>query len=225
MPQHVTRAVEVHGAPHPGAIIGAVHVIEQVVDGDHVRAGQPLRHPGEMRDVHQVASAFAQDAAHAQVASAGIFRVEKGHDVETGRQLADRFHKACNRFFDQYRSYVINYNLGEHLVRAWVERQGGTVAVPERRWALFLDLISSPRLPRALTTGLVLFGVTTLHEFAHGVTCKHYGGEVREVGFLMLLLMPCFYCNVSDAWLFPEKSKRIWVAGYVVRDPARKQDR
>jgi hypothetical protein len=23
--------------------------------------------------------------------------------------------------------------------------------------------------------------------------------------------MPCFYCNVSDAWLFPEKSKRLWV--------------
>ena len=25
---------------------------------------------------------------------------------ETGRQLADRFHKACNRFFDQYRRKV-----------------------------------------------------------------------------------------------------------------------
>jgi multidrug efflux pump subunit AcrA (membrane-fusion protein) len=23
--------------------------------------------------------------------------------------------------------------------------------------------------------------------------------------------MPCFYCNVSDAWLFKEKSKRLWV--------------
>jgi multidrug efflux pump subunit AcrA (membrane-fusion protein) len=23
--------------------------------------------------------------------------------------------------------------------------------------------------------------------------------------------MPCFYCNVSDAWLFREKSKRLWV--------------
>jgi multidrug efflux pump subunit AcrA (membrane-fusion protein) len=53
--------------------------------------------------------------------------------------------------------------------------------------------------------------VTTLHEFAHGLTCKHYGGEVREIGFLMLLCMPAFYCNVSDAWLFPEKRKRVWV--------------
>ena len=47
------------------------------------------------------------------------------------------------------------------------------------------------------------------HEFAHGLTCKHYGGEVHEVGFLLMFFMPCFYCNVSDAWLFREKSKRL----------------
>jgi multidrug resistance efflux pump len=58
---------------------------------------------------------------------------------------------------------------------------------------------------------LTLFGVTLLHEFAHGLTCKHHGGEVHEIGFLMLLFMPCFYCNVSDAWLFREKAKRLWV--------------
>jgi multidrug resistance efflux pump len=58
---------------------------------------------------------------------------------------------------------------------------------------------------------LTLVVVTTCHEFAHGLTCKHYGGEVHEVGFLMILFMPAFYCNVSDAWLFKEKSKRLWV--------------
>lgn len=58
---------------------------------------------------------------------------------------------------------------------------------------------------------LTIFAVTMLHEFAHGLTCKHYGGEVHEIGFLLLFFMPCFYCNVSDAWLFREKSKRLWV--------------
>jgi len=53
--------------------------------------------------------------------------------------------------------------------------------------------------------------VTTLHEFAHGLTCKRYGGEVREIGVLFMFFTPCFYCNVSDAWLIPEKSKRLWV--------------
>jgi hypothetical protein len=48
------------------------------------------------------------------------------------------------RFFDQYRSYVINYNLGRDLVAAYVERAGG------ERWAVFADLLSSPRLPSGL---------------------------------------------------------------------------
>jgi len=58
---------------------------------------------------------------------------------------------------------------------------------------------------------LVMLLVGMLHESAHGLTCKHYGGEVREIGFLLMYFMPCFYCNVSDAWLFREKSKRLWV--------------
>jgi multidrug resistance efflux pump len=58
----------------------------------------------------------------------------------------------------------------------------------------------------------VVFLVVTAHEFAHGLTCKHFGGEVHEVGFLLIYLQPALYCNVSDAWLFPEKSKRLWVA-------------
>ena len=54
------------------------------------------------------------------------------------------------RFFDQYRSYVINYNVGKDLVRAFVERQGGTPAKPDVRWKVFGELLSSPRLPSGL---------------------------------------------------------------------------
>ncbi len=54
--------------------------------------------------------------------------------------------------------------------------------------------------------------VGILHEFAHGLTCRHFGGEVRELGFLLIYLQPAFYCNISDAWLFPEKSRRLWVS-------------
>lgn len=52
------------------------------------------------------------------------------------------------RFFDKYRSYVINYNLGEDLVRHHVERRAG--GDPARRWAAFAALLSSPRLPSGL---------------------------------------------------------------------------
>ncbi len=54
------------------------------------------------------------------------------------------------RFIDQYRSYVINYNLGEDLVRDYIARHGGTADHPEKRWEEFEKLISSPRLPSGL---------------------------------------------------------------------------
>jgi hypothetical protein len=55
------------------------------------------------------------------------------------------------RFIEQYRSYVINYNLGKDMVAAHVEVRGGTPDNPAKRWDEFAKLISSPRLPSGLT--------------------------------------------------------------------------
>ena len=54
------------------------------------------------------------------------------------------------RFFDTYRSYVINYNLGKDLVKAYVESRGGVATQPARRWDEFVRLLASPRLPSGL---------------------------------------------------------------------------
>ncbi|WP_299754114.1 hypothetical protein [uncultured Pontibacter sp.] len=48
------------------------------------------------------------------------------------------------RFMDKYRSYVINYNLGQQLVRQYIEANGGTDNNPEKRWELFGELLSNP---------------------------------------------------------------------------------
>ena len=50
------------------------------------------------------------------------------------------------RFIDQYRSYVINYNLGKDMVKAYIESRGAD------RWQALARLISSPRLPSSLVT-------------------------------------------------------------------------
>lgn len=82
----------------------------------------------------------------------------------------------------------------------WTERQTFISQFPAAlRWETWL------------LAWMILCLVTTLHEFAHGLTCKHFGGEVHEVGFLLLFFIPCLYCNVSDAWLIREKSKRLYV--------------
>ncbi|MFQ5924218.1 MAG: hypothetical protein ACE5M4_15380 [Anaerolineales bacterium] len=54
------------------------------------------------------------------------------------------------RFFDQYRSYVINYNLGQDLVRSFVESRLGDDPSRQDRWNHFKDLMASPRLASSL---------------------------------------------------------------------------
>lgn len=50
-----------------------------------------------------------------------------------------------------------------------------------------------------------------IHEFAHALACKYHGGQVHEMGFLLLYFQICFYSNLSDSWLFKKKSSRLAV--------------
>lgn len=52
------------------------------------------------------------------------------------------------RFFDTYRSYVINYNLGQDLVEAFITRLADDDV--DRRWAEFERLLSEPITPADL---------------------------------------------------------------------------
>ncbi len=58
---------------------------------------------------------------------------------------------------------------------------------------------------------VTIFFVTVIHEFSHTYSCRMHGGRVRDMGFLLLYFQPCFYTNVSEAYMFPERSKRIAV--------------
>jgi multidrug efflux pump subunit AcrA (membrane-fusion protein) len=92
-------------------------------------------------------------------------------------------------------------------------------AVLATRWDDFtaalagLSLTSGDAAPLAIiatfwVTALVIVG---FHELAHGLTCKRFGGEVHEMGAMLIYLQPAFYCNVNDAWTFPERRARLWV--------------
>ncbi len=54
---------------------------------------------------------------------------------------------------------------------------------------------------------LVIF----IHELAHAITCRLHGGQVTEVGFLLLYFQPCFFTDLSDAWLFSQMKHRLAV--------------
>ena len=48
-----------------------------------------------------------------------------------------------------------------------------------------------------------------LHETAHGLTCKHFGGQVHSMGLLFLYLMPAFYVDVTEVWISATKLQRL----------------
>lgn len=84
------------------------------------------------------------------------------------------------------------------------------------RWNAF-----SAQLPTAqefltpdnlLLVGIVLAAIKVLHEFGHGLACRTFGGECRDLGVMFLIFTPCLYCDVSDAWRFTNRWARIAVA-------------
>jgi putative peptide zinc metalloprotease protein len=86
------------------------------------------------------------------------------------------------------------------------------IGIVATSWSeIWLHLRRLYRVDTFVIGWLSILVVTVLHEFAHGLTCKYFGGQVREMGLMLLYFQPAMYCNVSDAWLFPRKSRRLWV--------------
>lgn len=59
------------------------------------------------------------------------------------------------------------------------------------------------------TTWLILKGI---HELAHSVVCKKFGGRVHNCGVMLLLLIPLPFVDVTSSWRFQNKWKRILVS-------------
>jgi putative peptide zinc metalloprotease protein len=49
-----------------------------------------------------------------------------------------------------------------------------------------------------------------IHEFGHGLTCKHFGGEVHQMGFMLIYLTPAFYTDTTDVYMFSRAAPRQW---------------
>src|SRR3954447_17642293 len=84
------------------------------------------------------------------------------------------------------------------------------------RWPEFSSALADLYTFRVGLNDLVVLWVTgtaiiVVHELGHGFTCKYFGGEVHEIGAMLIYFEPAFFCNVNDAWTFPELRARLWV--------------
>lgn len=56
---------------------------------------------------------------------------------------------------------------------------------------------------------LIFLVIGFFHETSHGLTCKHFGGEVHSMGLMFLYLAPCFYVDVSACWVSATRLQRL----------------
>ncbi len=50
-----------------------------------------------------------------------------------------------------------------------------------------------------------------LHEFGHAFACRVFGGEVHQMGIMLLVFSPVPYVDATAAWTFRERWRRVWV--------------
>lgn len=108
-------------------------------------------------------------------------------------------------------AYKYIFSIYSFLVWFFVVLAGGKSAIGE--WSLIADTTQGMLAPANLAYMYVALLVMKLgHESAHAVTIKHFGGSVRTVGVMFLVLTPLPYVDASDSWFFQERRQRLLVS-------------
>jgi hypothetical protein len=101
-----------------------------------------------LREVH-----YAENEAARRYLDGEITEEEAAQYLSSNALMSLERARRLVTFFDRYRSYVINYNVGYDLVKEYIEKRGGTSDRPERRWEELHALIALPHVPSELKQG------------------------------------------------------------------------
>jgi putative peptide zinc metalloprotease protein len=97
----------------------------------------------------------------------------------------------------------------------WLTVVGAGVVLGWTHWPeLSENVLDRALMPENLLVLWLLFPLIKLvHEFGHAFAVKTYGGEVHEMGVMILVLTPVPYVDASAAWAFRSKWRRVVVGG------------
>src|SRR5215467_2289192 len=56
---------------------------------------------------------------------------------------------------------------------------------------------------------LLFCGLGFFHESAHAITCKHFGGQVHSMGFMLIYFSPAFFVDISEVYVYGTKWPRV----------------
>jgi putative peptide zinc metalloprotease protein len=116
-------------------------------------------------------------------------------------RLLQRFQSSCQWLFSVW------------FLALWVITGLYSISVLAENWdrayASSVGVFSADSWLWLLITWFVL---KVIHEAAHGIACRRYGGEVPEAGVLLLLFTPMAYVNVTSMWRFSNRWHRMVVS-------------
>jgi putative peptide zinc metalloprotease protein len=124
-----------------------------------------------------------------------------------------------DRFLDRTMPYV-GWLFGWIGALLWLAVVGTGAVLTATHWTeLTKDVVDRLFAPHnLLLLWLVYPVVKALHELGHAYVTKKFGGEVHEIGIMLLVLTPVPYVDATAAWGFRDKGQRMLVgaAGILV---------
>lgn len=94
----------------------------------------------------------------------------------------------------------------------WLVVVGSALTILIRNWTEFFTPIGDVFTPeRMLGMWVALVALKVIHEFGHAYACKHFGGEVPEIGAFFIAGTPCAYCDCTSSWGFTKRMQRLVV--------------
>lgn len=92
----------------------------------------------------------------------------------------------------------------------WLALVGAGVVVAALNWATLAGgVVDQGFLANNFLIALAIYpAIKAIHELAHGLAVKRWGGEVRETGLMFLVLVPAPYVDATAAAAFGSKWRR-----------------
>jgi putative peptide zinc metalloprotease protein len=117
-----------------------------------------------------------------------------------------------DRFLDRTMPFV-GWMFGWIGALVWLGVVGTGMVLAATHWTDLTENIADRLLApqNLLLLWLVYPVVKALHELGHAYATKRWGGEVHEIGIMLLVLTPVPYVDASSAWGFRDKGKRMLV--------------
>jgi putative peptide zinc metalloprotease protein len=215
-------------SPSAYLIIGLMngrHTVQEIWDGSLVQLGDDAATQDEV--IQLLSQLHSADVLQCDVPpdTAELFRRhEKQAKSQFRRKLMSIFAWQIplidpDRFLERWIAFLRPwFTFGGFLL--WLGVVGAAAFLGGTHWQdLTENMLDRMLMPGNLVLLWVLFPLLKLlHEFGHAFAVKAFGGEVHEMGVMILVLTPVPYVDASAAWAFRSKWQRILVgaAGMVV---------